>query len=124
MKSVTLIKMVPILAGLMILSSLPPVNAHSFGQATDNDMPGLVTYYSVSEYSSQIPELRNSISLDLKNISLQEALFQIAREANLEIAFDSGVLDGNENITLKNNNIRVADALEFALAGTGYETVI
>ncbi|MEX0648530.1 MAG: TonB-dependent receptor [Balneolaceae bacterium] len=124
MKSVTLIKVVPLLAGLMLLTTLWPVNAHSFMQSTESDLPDLVTYYSVKEYSSHIPELRNTISLDLKDTTPAEALFEIAQKADLEIAFDSGILEGKNKITLANKNIRVADALEFALINTGYESVI
>lgn len=121
MKSATL-KLVPLLAGAILMISLWPVDAKSIRQ-TAKTGPELVTYYSVKEYA-HIPELRNAISLDLNNTSLPEALFQIAQKAELEIAFDAGIFEGEGRVTLVNNNIRVADALELALMNTGYESVI
>lgn len=124
MKTATLITALPFLVGMMITTSLQPVQAHAMNQSAESELPDLVTYYSVKEYSDQIPELRNVISLELNNISLTEALFRIARKADLEIAFDAGFIDGEEKISLRNTGIRVGDALEFLLRGTGYEPVI
>jgi len=124
MKTVTLKNTVHLLIALMILPFVSPANASSVEQSTDNELPNLVTYYSVKEYSNYIPELRNTISITINSLPPEEALFLIAQEADLEIAFDSGIFGDAEKVTLDRNRIRVADALEHVLEGTGYEPVM
>jgi TonB-linked SusC/RagA family outer membrane protein len=123
MKTVTLIKVVPVMVVVM-LASLSPVQGYSQDKSSESSMPDMVTYFSVKEYSNQIPELTNRISLNLLNVPVSEALFQIAKQAELEIAFDAGIFGDGDMISLRNSNIRVGEALEIALAGTGYESVI
>lgn len=125
MKTVTSTTKLPIVvAGLLIAMCVLPRNANSQIQTQDTSVTNLVTYYSVKEYSTYIPELQNRISLELKDFPLEEALFYIAQEADLEIAFDSGLFDDSESITIQQRNIRVADALAHALQNTEYESVI
>ncbi len=124
MKTVTLMKVMPVLVGLLAMTTIAPAQGFTQKQTSESSLPDLVTYYSVKEYSTKIPELRNTISLSLSNVSVSEALFQIARHADLEIAFDSGIFEGYEMISMNDNNVRVGDALELALTGTEYEAVI
>lgn len=124
MKTVTCTRILPIVIGLLIAASLQPSTAYAQEQTKDTSVTNLVTYYSVKEYSSYIPELRNTITLQFENFPLPEALFHIAQEANLEIAFDPGIFEEGELVTIKNRNIRVADALAHALQNTEYESVI
>lgn len=126
MKTVTsTIKLLIVVVGLLIATCVLPRNANSQIQTQDDtSVTNLVTYYSVKEYSTYIPELRNRISLHLKDFPLQEALFYIAQEANLEIAFDAGLFNESESVTIQQRNIRVADALAQALQNTEYESVI
>lgn len=122
MKTVTIFKVIPVLVGLMVLTAISPLQAFNIDQSTDS-MPGMATYYSVNQHGSDISELTKRISLELKDISRAEALFQIAQKADLEIAFDSGIFE-DEKISMSNTSIQVADALEEALRGTNYESVI
>jgi TonB-linked SusC/RagA family outer membrane protein len=124
MKTVTLIKVIPIMVGLMVITTLAPAQGFTQEQSSESSVPDMVTYYSVKEYSEHIPELTNLISLNLFEVPVAEALFRIAKEAELEIAFDSDIFGADEMITLNSNSIRVVDALEFALEGTGFESVI
>ena len=124
MKTVTSTKILPIVVGLLIGTSIQPNTTYAQVQAKDTSVANLVTYYSVKEYSTYIPELRNTISLQLENFPLTEALFHIAQEANLEIAFDPGIFEEGELVTINNRNIRVADALARALQNTEFESVI
>lgn len=123
MKKDTVRKVISVLLGVILVSIITPIN----GIAQQNDSTGsssdLVTYFSVKEYSGFIPELTNRISVDLLNVQRPEALFHIAQKAGLEIAFNSKIF-GEEVISITNSNIRVADALELALADTDYESVI
>src|SRR5690625_2699475 len=107
MKTLTLIKGLPILVVMVIISSSLPTRAASQNQPSEVSLPDLATYYSVKDFSEQIPELSSSISLDLKNVSVMEALFQIARKANLEVAFDADFFDSDVTITLQQNSITV-----------------
>src|SRR5690625_8003108 len=109
---------------MAIISSSLPTRAASQIQPSSDLLPDLATYYSVKDFSEQIPELSSSISLDLKNVSVMEALFQIARKANLEVAFDADFFDSDVTITLQQNSITVGEALEAVLKGTGYESMI
>jgi TonB-linked SusC/RagA family outer membrane protein len=124
MKTVTLIKGLTFLLLMVMISSLMPAKASVQNQSSESELPQLVTYYSVKNYSSQIPELQSSISVDFQNISVVEALFQIAEKADLEIAFDSGIFDDNDLVTLQSNKISVGESLEQILMNTGYEAVI
>lgn len=124
MKTVTLIKVIPVLVGMILSTALSPVQGYTQKQSSESSLPDLVTYYSVKEYSSQIPELTNRISISLFNVTVAEALFRIADEANLEIAFDESALSGNERVSITERSISVGQALERALSGTGFESVI
>lgn len=123
MKTDTIFKIIPVLVGLMVSTAFSPVQGFNMGQDTETMKPELVTYYSVADYGSDITELTKQISLELKNKTRPEALFQVAQKANLEIAFDSGVFN-DDKITISNSKIRVADALEVVLNGTNLESVI
>jgi len=123
MKTVTLIKVIPLVLAVTF-ASLSPVQGFTQDQSSESSMPDMVTYFSVKEYSNQIPELSNRISLNIHKVSVSEALFQIAKEAQLEIAFDANIFSSDDIVTVNRTSIRVADALEMALANTGYESVI
>ncbi|MEX0662775.1 MAG: TonB-dependent receptor [Balneolaceae bacterium] len=123
MKTVTIFKAIPVLVGLMVSAAISPVQGFNIDQTAESTMPEMVTYYSVNQYGSDISELTKRISLELRNITRAEALFQIAQKAGLEIAFDAGILEG-ETISMNDSSIQVSDALEEALEGTNYESVI
>jgi len=122
MKTVTLSKGLPLLALMVMISSLIPIKASTQVQSPESE-PQLV-YFSVKEYSDQLKELKSTISVDFKNISVVEALFHVAEKAQLEIAFDSGVFSDEDFVTLQNESISVGESLEQILRGTDYEAVI
>src|SRR5690625_2654653 len=124
MKTLTLIKGLPILVVMVIISSSLPTRAASQNQPSEASLPDLATYYSVKDFSELIAELSSTIYIDLKNVSVREALFQIARKANLEVDFDADFFDSDLTITLQQNSITVGEALEAVLKGTGYESLI
>lgn len=123
MKTVTLIKVLPLVVAVMI-ASLTPVQGFTQEQSSESSVDNLISYFSVQEYSNQIPELLNRINIEAVNVTVSEALFQIANNANLEIAFDSSIFKTDDVVTVKESGIRVADALELVLSNTGYESVI
>lgn len=124
MKTVTLIKVIPVLVILMAMSSIAPAQGFTQKQSTESSLPEMATYYSVKEYSKSIQELKNTISLKFVNVPITNALFQIAQKAELEIAFDSNSFKEDHLISIENNAISVGDALEMVLVDTGFESVI
>lgn len=124
MKTATKSIGVPILALLMMLSSTVLMSVQINAQVSQEYMPKMMTYYSVQDYSDQIPALKSTISVDYNNVPRVEALFDIAEKAGLEIAFDSQKLDQKESISFSQNRVSVGEALQKALAGTGYEASI
>jgi len=124
MKTVTLIRVIPVLVVLMAVSSIAPAQGFTQKQTAESTMPEMATYYSVKEYSKSIQELRNTISLNLENVPITNALIQIAQKAELEIAFDSKSFNEDDLISIENNAISVGDALELVLIDTGFESVI
>jgi len=115
---------------LLLVMQLPgQVQAHaqaktegqteSYGQSTSQ----VVAYYPVAEYGARIPQLEERMSLNIINKSIEEALFEISRKADLDIAFDTGLFP-ERNVTLVQNSVSVAEALMNVLAGTGYEAVM
>jgi len=124
MKTATKIMGVPILAFLVMISSTILMSSQLNAQISQQNMPKLMTYYSVQDYSDQIPALKSNISVDFKNAPRVEALFDIAEKAGLEIAFDSNKLDQQETVTFSKSRITVGEALQMALMGTGYEASI
>jgi TonB-linked SusC/RagA family outer membrane protein len=124
MKTVTLMKVFPVLVGLVCSIAFSPAQGYTQKQSSESSLPELVTYYSVKEYRTHIPELSNRITINLSNVSVAEALFRIAEKADLEIAFDEGAFSSGRNVTISSSSISVAEALEAALKDTGYESVI
>jgi TonB-linked SusC/RagA family outer membrane protein len=124
MKTVTSLKVVPFLAGLMVLSTFQAAEGYTQKQSSDTALPDMVTYYSVQDYRMAIPELRNMISINFSDYSVSEALFYIAEQADLEIAFDADLFGGHENVSITSQRMSVGEALEVVLAGTGFESVI
>ena len=123
MKTVTFTKIIPLIVALVVCSGIKIANGNVQDRISDTNAESLVTYYSVQDFSSQIPELQNKITLDLIEVKRSEALFQIAQKGNLEIAFNPGLID-NETLSITDNNITIADALKAALHGSNYESVI
>ena len=122
MKIVTLSKGLPLLV-LMVISPFIPSKAHSQVHSPLSELSQL-DYYSVKEYRNQLEELKSPITVDFKDTPIIKALFLVAEKANLEIAFDSGVFDENDVVTLQSARITVGETFEEILKETAYETVI
>jgi len=111
---------ISILAVLLTITTV--FEAHS--QSTERKASEEIVYYSVEDYSFQIPELNNKMSLNFKDKTVSEALLIIADQSNLSIAFDPDRLKNSGKVSIQENGIRVADALEKVLASTSYKSVI
>lgn len=98
------------------------VNAQLIVSASNNLQTNL--YYSVRKYSEAIPELQKRITIQEKAVLLDAVLREIAKKANLGIAFNSdlGILKKEIDIDVKNTT--VSETLRLVLMGTGYEAAV
>ncbi len=85
---------------------------------------GSQSYYLLDLYSDQIPEMNRVISLEDSEMTVQQALEQIIKEANLGIAFDSSLPILKRIVEFENRNITVGEALKIALRDSDYEPAI
>ena len=74
--------------------------------------------------SAAVAPLRRTISLDLKDASIKQALREIGRRGGLEIAYGDDVLRARFRVSLEAEQITVQDAVVTALAGTGLEAFV
>ncbi|MEX1211626.1 MAG: SusC/RagA family TonB-linked outer membrane protein [Balneolaceae bacterium] len=81
-------------------------------------------FYAVRTYSDQIDELKKVIIVEAENESRENVLRDIARKANLGIAYHSDHPALDESIDLDRQVATVADALMIVLEGSGYEAAI
>src|SRR5438034_5886387 len=74
--------------------------------------------------SAAVAPLRRTISLDLKEASIKQALREIGRRGGIEIAYGDDVLRARVKVSLEAEQITVQDAVVTALAGTGLEAFV
>lgn len=82
------------------------------------------SFYSVSQYADQIPELKRIISIDEKEAPLREILENIVSKADLGLAYNAELLSLKEPVIIKLEYVTVARALEEVLKNTEYEATI
>ena len=71
-----------------------------------------------------VAPLRRTISLDLKDANIKQALREIGRRGGIEIAYGDDVLRAGTHVSLQADQITVQDAVVTALAGTGLEAFV
>ncbi|MEX1063164.1 MAG: carboxypeptidase-like regulatory domain-containing protein, partial [Balneolaceae bacterium] len=81
-------------------------------------------FFSVPVYSERIAELKQIITIRMEDVSVKEALEEIARKGGLGIAYNANLEALNRTVTLDHQVVTVGNALVFALEGTGYEPAI
>ena len=74
--------------------------------------------------SAAVAPLRRTISLDLKDANIKQALREIGRRGGIEIAYGDDVLRARTHVSLEAEQITVQDAVVTALAGTGLEAFV
>jgi len=65
--------------------------------------------------------LERKVSLNLRNVTLGDALKEINRQAHLGLAYSPKVVPLNQRVTLQANDITAGEALQRALEGTDVE---
>ncbi|HEX6983230.1 MAG TPA: SusC/RagA family TonB-linked outer membrane protein [Balneolaceae bacterium] len=78
-------------------------------------------YYSAFAYSGRVSELNRIISVNAENKPLNKVLEAVALKAGLGIVYNAGLSSLKNPVTLHRDKIKVLNALEILLKGTGYE---
>jgi len=103
-----------------------PIAALRAAQGPDAD--SLTTLVAASTWvptgGTTVAPLRRTISLDLKDMSIRQALREIGRRGGIEIAYGDDVLRARDRVSLQLEQIAVQDAVAMALAGTGLEAFV
>lgn len=68
--------------------------------------------------------LEQSLELDLRNASLEEALFAIADQAELKLMYSNDVVPEGNRVSIRSSSVSFYDAMWRALAGTGLQFAI
>jgi len=100
----------------------------ALGAAQGPDADSLTTLVAASTWvptgGTTVAPLRRTISLDLKDMSIRQALREIGRRGGIEIAYGDDVLRARDRVSLQLEQIAVQDAVVLALAGTGLEAFV
>jgi len=100
----------------------------ALGAAQGPDADSLTTLVAASTWvptgGTTVAPLRRTISLDLKDMSIRQALREIGRRGGIEIAYGDDVLRARDRVSLQLEQIAVRDAVVLALAGTGLEAFV
>src|SRR5216110_2531420 len=103
-----------------------PVAAFGAAQGPDADSSTTLVLASswVPTRGAAVAPLRRSIALDLKGVSIKQALREIGRRGGIEIAYGDDVLRARAQVSLQVGEITVQDAVVTVLAGTGLEAFV
>lgn len=80
------------------------------------------TWVRASE-STRAP-MRRAIAVRFDSVSVRDALRDIARQARVEIGYGDDVLSMKTRVSLRIDDVTVAEALDSVLAGTGLEAYV
>ena len=103
-----------------------PVAAFGAAQGPDADSSTTLVLASswVPTRGTAVGPLRRSIALDLKDVSIKQALREIGRRGGIEIAYGDDVLRTRARVSLQVGEVTVQDAVVTVLAGTGLEAFV
>src|SRR5699024_4998406 len=102
---------------LILGMSTPPL----FAQQTEADVQKSLALYKES-FEQNYPtaqELRQTIPLNLTNVSLEEALVAIAEKANLKLMYSKTLLPPKKEVTISRTSITLYEVLWKVLEDTG-----
>lgn len=74
--------------------------------------------------AASVPVLRQRISVDLDDVTLEQALTAITRDAGLRLVYSKGVVPLESRVRLQASNITVAGALIEVLMGAGVDVML
>lgn len=82
------------------------------------------SFYSVSKYADQVPELQKQISMHAENMPIRNVLEEIISQVNIGLAYNAELLSLKQPVDITFDNITAAEALEQVLQETQYEAAI
>ncbi|MGM0545502.1 MAG: SusC/RagA family TonB-linked outer membrane protein [Bacteroidota bacterium] len=82
------------------------------------------SFYSVSKYADDIPELQKSVSVQTEATPLNEVLEDIVQQADLGIAYNAKLQSLSQPVSVSLQDVSAAKAIEKVLASTEYEAAI
>ena len=104
-----------LLIGLVALSALggPMLWAQDVGSSPTE------TVRIVSDAASLVPQLHKNISLKLSGVSVERALREIGKRADVPITYNDAILPKSSSVWLSRDDIRTDEALEIVLKSSG-----
>lgn len=108
-------------AGLVLKAGSADVKAQMLSSLTDQLQK---KYYSVEVYANSIPELGNTVTLNMGEMKIGEAMREIARQSDLGFAVDADMPVLDKKITANLGSVNAGDALQYILRETDYEAAV
>ena len=105
-----------LLTALVVLAML---DAHSARAAQSNPGSPRESVRIVADAASLVPQLHRNISLKLTGVSVEQALREIGRRANVPITYNDAILPKMTSVWLTRDEIRTDEALEIVLQNAG-----
>jgi len=109
---------------LTILVGLIPAMSWTV-QAQDSDENRRATVHAMTFTQLQDKfykvEIDKEISLNIQNLTLEQALREIARETGLRLSYRGDIMVGEKTVSLQENSISVSEALTTVLENTGLD---
>lgn len=68
--------------------------------------------------------LEKKVSLSIEDLSMEEAIYALTDEGEVNIAFNNDILDSSKRVTLSAKNQKISDVLDTILKGTNIEFII
>jgi outer membrane receptor protein involved in Fe transport len=78
----------------------------------------------VTVRSARVPPLQRTITLDLNQVTVRQAIGEIARRGHFPIGYGDDVVHTKARVSLKAEGLTIAEALTAALQGTGLEAYV
>jgi outer membrane receptor protein involved in Fe transport len=114
---------------LLVGGSGRPLVAQEVGEQLADRAPrfllaSAVTAKPIAVDAASVPVLRQRISVDLDDATLEQALTAITRDAGLRLVYSKGVVPLDSRVKLEASNITVAGALIEVLMGAGVDVML
>ena len=75
--------------------------------------------HHLADGATLVPQLRRNISLKLTGVSVEQALREIGKRANVPITYNDAILPKTTSVWLTRDDIRTDEALEMVLQSAG-----
>lgn len=118
MQTITIRTIGALFAVLMLISSVVAQQSNSTLQ-NEEDLLALVQNQMPEKNSETFKHLNKVIKLNLQNVTIEDALKNIADLADLNLMYGKALLQVNKRVSIHNSRMTVYNALWDVLDGTG-----